>query len=75
MNRIAVQALETPLQGPDGGRVELIGATVARAVNGLDGACNAIGGWGCPIVAIDGYSRKKTRKERKKVPKKERKEV
>ena len=46
------------MQGLDGGRVELIGATVAGAVNGLDGACNSIGGGGCPIrsIAIGGCS-------------------
>lgn len=32
--------------------VELIGATVARAVTALYGACNAIGGGGCPIGSI-----------------------
>jgi hypothetical protein len=69
--------------------VELIGATVARAVKAMDGTCNAIGGGGCPIgsIAIGGCPMpwtvarivashgKKSRKERKKEPKKERKEV
>ena len=32
----------------------MIAATVARAVNGLDGACNAIGGRGCPVGPIGG---------------------
>jgi hypothetical protein len=37
MNRIAVQAPGAPLQALDAGRVELIVATVARAVKALGG--------------------------------------
>ena len=42
-----MQALDAVHEG-------IIAAMVARAVNGLDGACNAIGGGGCPVVAIGG---------------------
>lgn len=31
---------------------ELIAGTIARAAYGLDGACNAIGGGGCPVRSI-----------------------
>jgi hypothetical protein len=46
INRIAVQAPETPLQALDAVHGGIIAAMVARAANGLDGVCNAIGGRG-----------------------------